>query len=55
MLTPLQVTTYWSWDDVHAADNYLAEIEGLYAQNATNIEYVWSQKHTVWFLIPVCR
>lgn len=37
-LQPAQVTTYWSWDDVHAADNYLAEIEGLYARNATNIE-----------------
>ncbi|KAG8926231.1 Glycosyl phosphatidyl inositol protein transamidase complex subunit [Tulasnella sp. 417] len=37
-LQPAQVTTYWSWDDVHAADNYLAQIEDLYARNATNIE-----------------
>lgn len=37
-LQPAQVTTYWSWDDVHAADNYLTQIEDLYARNATNVE-----------------
>ncbi|KAG9038965.1 Glycosyl phosphatidyl inositol protein transamidase complex subunit [Tulasnella sp. JGI-2019a] len=37
-LQPGQVTTYWDWSDVHNADDYLAQIEGLYAHNATSDE-----------------
>ncbi|KAG8853525.1 Glycosyl phosphatidyl inositol protein transamidase complex subunit [Tulasnella sp. 330] len=37
-LQPGQVTTYWDWSDVHAADNYLAQIENLYSLNATSEE-----------------
>ncbi|KAL1744567.1 Gaa1-like protein [Schizophyllum fasciatum] len=33
-LQPGQVTTHWDWGDVHAADNYLEQIEQI--QNATS-------------------
>lgn len=35
-----KVTTYWDWNDVHVADTYLAQIEALYARNATSQEWV---------------
>jgi glycosylphosphatidylinositol transamidase len=32
----LQVNTYWSWGDVHNADLYLAQLEGLRDANSTS-------------------
>ena len=34
----LQVNTYWSWQDVHTADVYLAHMEELRNRNASSIE-----------------
>ncbi|KXN92216.1 Glycosylphosphatidylinositol anchor attachment 1 protein [Leucoagaricus sp. SymC.cos] len=35
-LQPGQVTTYWNWADVHAADTYLEHLESLRDLNATS-------------------
>ncbi|KAF9526996.1 Gaa1-like protein [Crepidotus variabilis] len=35
-LQPAQVNTYWNWDDVHAADNYLDHVERLRDNNITS-------------------
>ncbi|KAL1729247.1 Gaa1-like protein [Schizophyllum commune] len=35
-LQPGQVNTQWNWGDVHAADNYLEQLEELRDQNATS-------------------
>ncbi|KAH9952052.1 Gaa1-domain-containing protein [Amylocystis lapponica] len=37
-LQPGQVHTYWNWDDVHRADNYLAQLERLRDDNSTSEE-----------------
>lgn len=37
-LQPGQVNTYFNWEDVHHADQYLAELERLRDQNATSEE-----------------
>ncbi|KAG8960304.1 Glycosyl phosphatidyl inositol protein transamidase complex subunit [Tulasnella sp. 419] len=37
-LQPGQATTFWDWNDVHAADLYLADIEALHARNASSLE-----------------
>ncbi|KAG6867027.1 hypothetical protein C0991_003944 [Blastosporella zonata] len=37
-LQPNQVNTYWSWNDVHAADVYLDHLEQLRDSNATSHE-----------------
>jgi len=34
----LKVNTNWNWGDVHRADRYLAELEGLQDRNASNRE-----------------
>ncbi|KIJ69020.1 hypothetical protein HYDPIDRAFT_172515 [Hydnomerulius pinastri MD-312] len=35
-LQPAQVNTYWNWQDVHRADTYLHQLEGLRDRNATS-------------------
>ncbi|PCH38174.1 Gaa1-domain-containing protein [Wolfiporia cocos MD-104 SS10] len=35
-LQPGQVSTYWNWDEVHRADQYLTALEQLRDQNATS-------------------
>ncbi|EDR14899.1 uncharacterized protein LACBIDRAFT_306134 [Laccaria bicolor S238N-H82] len=37
-LQPAQVSTYWNWGDVHAADRYLEQLEALKHANATSID-----------------
>ncbi|KAI0688253.1 Gaa1-domain-containing protein [Cytidiella melzeri] len=38
-LQPSQVSTYWSWSDVHRADRYLDELEALRERNASSHEF----------------
>ncbi|KAL4067915.1 Gaa1-like protein, partial [Scleroderma citrinum] len=35
-LQPSQVNTYWTWQDVHRADQYLYHLEGLRDRNSTS-------------------
>ncbi|KAI6118846.1 Gaa1-like protein [Pisolithus croceorrhizus] len=37
-LQPAQVNTYWNWQDVHHADQYLYHLEGLRDRNSTSEE-----------------
>lgn len=37
-LQPAQVNTYWNWQDVHRADQYLYHLEGLRDRNSTSEE-----------------
>jgi len=41
ILKHVQVSTYWNWGDVHAADKYLEDLERLRDSNATSDQCVF--------------